>query len=698
MSRLGPLRSFSSAILPKHSNSTPPSPSPTQAQSSRIGNHISHVEKVRRKLEQHIREMDTDGLYQQFWRICQTESIENQKQIWSRSRLKQSSIYRMFNNPKKPVMTRASQPIVKVLYNPKSAGDDEKSSTASSIDKDPNTQNSSQYLLHFVSSSHPARLLQMHHYFETVLDIPAGSDARLALIVACCSYGDMFMAERLFRDFRSRAGEEMYGAMIRGWISKTNRRLEVPGSITEDQARLNKRRAARVNSALELFYEMQQRGIVPSFETYHTLTIGLATFKNDLEAAELMLQHMILRKGKPYVQVLHILLREYGRRGDFSSMMRIFSLYDEYGIRLKPISANLLLKAVFQLRDDQVRAILDHSAEQQPQQHHLTVSSSDKPQGVEDPLLQFRRRQIAHIRSSLSKQSKPDAFMFSTLIYGYGHLSGAQADLDQAIKDLQRSNIPMTTVLWTSIVMAYVGQHQLRQAETALDEALKWFKDQVLTKDNQDKTTTPTSTSSLSTRRGWKAEATAARQAILPIPRGVFHAVMVGMIESMDVAGMERTVARMMDLHDFCEKHEAAIRRQAEHSQGATVWRGSRQHEADEYTANILLLGYLMAKDVDKARRVAHQIAQHPSWETRRGHAGIEALKEYVFSQATKNTASVMQAIRGEDDEDAARTHHAREHDVNHANTEPIELDDDVEIDIEELTRQLRSTLREKIN
>ncbi|KAF9159454.1 hypothetical protein DFQ26_006510 [Actinomortierella ambigua] len=742
--RLVPVRLYSSAasssppfkvppIPPSPSTSISSSLSPSAASASLTGESliartkrpISHVEKIRRKLEQYLRARDPDSLYKEFWHICREESIENQKQIWSRARLKQSLIYRLFNAPGKPTMTRTSQPTIRVVYSTATTargdGVDSHDTSGSGLSdggqgsssvaaRNSNSSNStSEYMLHFVSSSHPARLLQIHRYFEEVLGIPAGSDARLALIVALCSQGDMLTAERFFRIYRRQAGEQMYGAMIRGWVSKTDKRLEVHGAATDDQLQmLSKRRSGRINSAMELFYEMQQCGITPSFETYHTLTVGLATYKNDLEAAELMLQHMILRKGKPYVQVLHILLREYGRRGDYEAMRRIWGLYSEYGLRLRPISGNVLLKAVFQLRDSQVQAMIDRSREERRSQQQQQQQSGDNGSDAEQSTLEFRRRQIAEICGSLSRRDRVDPVTFSTLIYGYGHLEGAQQDLDQVIQDLHASKVPMTTILWTSIVMARIGQRQLDRAETALGEALTWFKDQVLrtipqapwlleddgteatvtTAATTNATITTTTPSRKNQKLGWKAEVAKVRRLVLPIPRGVFHALMVGMVESHDVLGMERAAAKMMDLYEFCATHEDAVRRLAGYYSGGgnerTAWRGLGQQEADEYTANILLLGYLVGQETDKARKVAHHIKQHPSWETRRGHAGIEALKQHVFQQARKNEAQAMQQSEssregeGEEEEEAG------------------ELDDDVEIDVRSLTHRLRSTVEKE--
>ncbi|KAF9968945.1 hypothetical protein BGZ73_009005 [Actinomortierella ambigua] len=742
--------STTSSSLPSKTPAAHPSP-PRLDQppplTTRTKMPISHVEQVRRKLEHHLRARDPDSLYKQFWRICQEETVEDQKQIWSRTRLKQSLIYRLFNVPKKPTMTRvaAGQEIVHVVYTPpkgdKAANHHDTTTTVCSSGSRMNKDNSShhsKYVLRFVGSSHPARLLQMHHYFEDVLDIPAGSDARLALIVACCSHGDMFTAERLFRDFRSQASEEIYGAMIRGWVSRTDKRLEVQGVRTEDQWQMGTRRSARINSAMELFYEMQQRGIVPSFETYHTLTVGLATFKNDLEAAELMLQHMILRKGKPYVQVLHVLLREYGRRGDYEAMQRILGLYHEYGLPLKPVSATLLLKAVFQLRDSQVQAMIERDDRRSREIAHTTTgaekdamssssssnnSSSGTSHEASTTPLDFRRRQIANICGLLSKEGRMDPFVVSTLIYGYGHLAGAQQDLDQLVRSLLSSKTPMTTVLWTSIVMAHIGQRRLRRAEATLGKALKWYKDQVLQLLSQEpllakgdeiknaatvaSTTATTTTKPLrkNTKLGWKSEVAAIRRSILPIPRGVFHAVMVGMVESNDVFGMERIAAKMMDLSEFCAQHEDIVRRLAAYGKDRTAWQGQRQQEADEYTANILLLGYLVGKEIDKAKKVAYQIEQHPSWETRRGHAGIEALRQHVFQQARKSEMQLMREAGGREDAmsgDRTRSDDGVDADEKSHIEEVMaaegvdELDDDVEIDVQALTQQLRSTIEKE--
>jgi hypothetical protein len=124
--------------------------------------------------------------------------------------------------------------------------------------------------------------------------------------------------------------------------------------------------------------------------------------------------------------------------------------------------------------------------------------------------------------------------------------------------------------------------------------------------------------------------------------------------------------------------------------------------EADEYTATIMLLGYLSQQDFAKVDLIQQQIRAHPEWRSNSlfldRDENRQKLIDFVRHQSSREIAqrSLMQAEEG--DEDRRR---GSGYDSGSLGSDPKplsgdlegELDDDIEIDVTTLSAKLRGLM-----
>ncbi|KAF9141062.1 hypothetical protein BGX30_005537 [Mortierella sp. GBA39] len=735
---------------------------------SRRGQACSRIDGDRR-IDQLALNLEVDALYIQFWRICQTATVEEQRLIWSgnydrdptsssaastssnsigngprSAKSRQESLYRAFNSPAKPKSSsppRGQQDTLRIPYGkPSTTTKLSKKSSAASITMRTTT---STFTMRFLGQSHAKRLLQMHQYFEQVLGIPIGYNARIALLVAFSSRGDMITTLNLFRQWQQPSsfrgeqtdrggvggGKEMYSVVIRGLIGRNFQDSERRSFYVEDDptSGIRNQGVTQVYTALELFYDLLRQGGTPSFETYHSLIVGLSTFKNDMEAAELLLNHMIVKKKRPYVQVLHVMCREYARRKDFLAVERIFGMLKEYGIRPRAVTCNVMLRAIFQMSTLEALQYLGH------REPGLNLDAMAD---------QLKRQKVQHLREYMHENgTMPNDRTFSILCYGFGHMGSGFPDLQEVMVEMVQGPSAMkpSLVVLNSLLFAHLNHGKVRKAESILDQILQSFHpfedlSYAHTPRRRQQSESPfkkqasTSTNTTSTLKEETDLSDHNLQGIPMVPgKGAFHALMLAYVEQGDISSMERIVDKMIQAqHQQRDQHYQRRQLAARLSKSSKVrsWSSlpTLRHlkvdlEADEYTATIMLLGYLTRRDLVKVDLIQQQIRAHPDWRSSSlfldRDENRQELVDFVRHQSSKEIArrSLLQSATEEEDgdsgesgqrsviEDTETASTARTATTTTMTTKPLsgdlqgELDDDIEIDVTTLSAKLRGLM-----
>ncbi|KAF9294511.1 hypothetical protein BGZ88_003769 [Linnemannia elongata] len=745
---------------------------------------VSHIRNAQRRIDQLSLNLEVDALYIQFWRICQTATIEEQRQIWSgnydrdptssstastnsnsigngprSAKSRQESLYRAFNSPAKPKSLsppRGQQDTLRIPYGkPSTISKPSTKSSAASATTRPTT---STFTMHFLGQSHAKRLLQMHQYFEQVLGIPIGYNARIALLVAFSSRGDMITTLNLFRQWQRPSsirgtytdrggvggGKEMYSVVIRGLVGRNFQDSERRSFYVQDDptSGIRNQGVTQVYTALELFYDLLRQGGTPSFETYHSLIVGLSTFKNDMEAAELLLDHMIVKKKRPYVQVLHVMCREYARRKDFVAVERIFGMLKEYGIRPRAVTCNVMLRAIFQMSTLEALQYLGHTATTSGNSNSTPPPHRAPGLNLDAMADQLKRQKVQHLREYMHENgTMPNDRTFSILCYGFGHMRSGFPDLQEVMVEMVQGPSAMkpSLVVLNSLLFAHLIHGKIRKAESILDQILLSFHPfedflYAQTPRRRQQSESPfrkhASTSTITTGM-LKEEPNLSDHNLPRIPmvpgKGAFHALMLAYVEQGDISSMERIVDKMIQTqHQQRDQHyqrRQLAARLAKSSKGRS-WSSlpTLRHlkvdlEADEYTATIMLLGYLTRRDLVKADLIQQQIRAHPDWRSSSlfldRDENRQELINFVRHQSSKEIArrSLLQSATEEDDGDFVESgQRSVIEDIKAATgvgtatattttTKPLsgdlqgELDDDIEIDVTTLSAKLRGLM-----
>ncbi|KAF9303017.1 hypothetical protein BGZ74_004472 [Mortierella antarctica] len=543
------------------------------------------------------------------------------------------------------------------------------SSTSSTSTTHISTPSNQRFTLHYLEQSHRTRLLQMHQYFESVLGLTIGYYARIALLTAFSTAGDMITTTALFDSWRNqpiasgdtthsrvRVGKEMYSAVIRGLVGNHFQDTHYNPFRAARDARTSVRNSGttQVHAALELFYDLLRRGGTPTFETYHSLVVGMSVFKNDMEAAELLLDHMLVTKKRPYVQVLHVMIREYTRRREFRAAERLFDMLKEYRIRPKAVTCNMMLKAVFEMSPLEAQEYMGRKRQE---------------------VTAFKRTKVAKLLAYMRHNKvELDQVTYSTLIYGFGHFPRGEGypDMKRTMAELAQSRIEPNLAVLSSLLFAHLQQGKLTRAEVFLDQMVRLShqeqqdystsKSEDVRQDEFQQKPSPFARMSSQTNRHNYHEQQPSSLERAVLGKGPFHAIMLAQIEHGDVSGMERVLDKMMaaaeDNHKFLlTLTPAEVKR-----------RPVMDLKADEHTAKIMLLGYLTARDFAKAELVQAQINARPEW------AHLHQSLPLVLQDAPRpvlltDQDSVLGELEGE-------------------------LDDDIEIDVTTLSAKLRGLMK----
>lgn len=571
-----------------------------------------------------------------------------------------------------------------------------------------------QFMAH---ASHRSRLLQMHQYFESVLGLEIEYHARIALLVAFSTAGDMITVQQLFNDWRRSdkivGGKEMYSAVIRGLIGNNSLDLTprdggyeslhgwkgdasgMSTSATLSTATRNGR-LTQVYAALELFYDLLRRGGTPTFETYHSLVVGLAAFKNDMEAAELLLDHMLVTKKKPYVQVLHVMCREYTRQRNFAAAERIFDMLREYRIKPKALTCNVMLKAIFQTStQDALEYMADH--------HDAFLTRGLQGAGAlsdEHLVLQWRRRKVQTLRDYMQEtMTLPDNVTFSTLFYGYGFMKDGYPDLRATLAEMTliSSRVEPNLVVLNSLLFAHLNHGKLEIAESILDQILSMSSDYDPKLQLQSVNATAEQQRSPFhpfKRRDQKLTAPvkgpSAYRDPLPLfpPKGAFHALMLACVEHQDIEGMERILDKMIQ----AESRQHHFLQDAARNSKEVAFKPINL-DADEHTANIMLLGYVSQGSLEKAEMVQAQIQSRPDWKSRalfwKRESSRQELLAFVRQQGSQELIqqAIQESVGGEESPSAYQNNKT----LLGQGGGDMELDDDIEIDVTTLSAKLKS-------
>ncbi|KAF9289447.1 hypothetical protein BGZ68_009357 [Mortierella alpina] len=603
-----------------------------------------------------VKRLDINALYLEFWKICSTETIADQKLIWSTAshdrdwhHTRQESIYRVFNSlstPRHvsfPLLDHIQQednnttrtPILSTI-SISHRRDDDGDDTAKS--KGPGSSCPTVVNMKFITQSHAKRLLQIHHYFQDTLELPIGYLSRIALLVAFATRGDMITVHQLFRDWQrdrsSTGGKEMYSAVIRGLVGtnfQDSDRLQF--HVAKDhRTGIRNHGTTQIYAALDLFYELLRQGGTPTFETYHSLILGLAFFKNDMEAAELLLDHMIIKKKKPYVQVLHVMCREYARRRDFPAAERIFGMLKEYGIRPRALTCNIMLRAIFQMSTLETLQHLGHitpssaselSAQQSSDQNHLYQQQQQQQQQHEDletMASRLKRQKIQEIREYMHENDTvPDEVTFSTLVYGFGYMKDGYADLENTMKEMSRLQPPMepTLIILNSLLFANLNHGHVKKAEAILDRMLATQPPEpTLSPQRRQQLPSPFQNKPHQKAERQRRKQEKSRKTLPTVPgKGTFHALMLAHVERADIEGMERVLDKM--IHTSLQQSMTTTIAPTAAAKTQAPFSSSKVNlDADEYTANIMLLGYLSVRDFTKVDLIQRQIRARADWRS----------------------------------------------------------------------------------
>ncbi|KAF9985102.1 hypothetical protein BGZ65_011731 [Modicella reniformis] len=588
------------------------------------------------------------------------------------------------------------------------------------------------HTIRFIRESHAKRLLQMHQYFEQILELRIGYYSRIALLVAFSSRGDMITVRKLFSQWQEPqwkethrqeqdglhlGGKEMYSAVIRGLVGQNFRDSERRSYyITVDHMTGTKNNGiTQMYAALELFYDLLRKGGTPTFETYHSLVVGMAAFKNDLEAAELLLDHMIIKKRKPYVQVLHIMCREYVRRKDFARAERIFGMLQEYGIRPKALTCNLMLRAVFRTSSADALRYLGQTNNNIP-------DSIQGSEALEAMACQLKRQRIQEIREYMRENdTAPDQDTFSTLIYGYGHMEDGYPDLKGTMVEMSRehSQIEPNLIVLNSLLFAHLNHGKIKFAESILNQMLNSFHpaiDRVVVTNKRRTQQQPSpfrksmqeSKTEDKSKSDWKWQKWMVNEKLMMVPgKGTFHALMLAHVERGDIVGMERILDRMAQTRQQQQdqQYELEIRYQLMPRVLRRPLLTMVDLEADEHTANIMLLGYLKQRNFVKADIIQRQIQSRSDWKTsslfQDREENRQELIEFVRQQSSQ---VIVERSLLENDDDGEPPISSDSNNGSSRGTAAVfdplsgkvegELDDDIEIDVTTLSAKLRELMK----
>ncbi|KAF9026508.1 hypothetical protein BGZ52_006611 [Haplosporangium bisporale] len=531
----------------------------------------------------------------------------------------------------------------------------------------------SSFTLQHLNQSHRTRLLQMHQYFESVLGLPIGYYARIALLTAFSTAGDMITTTTLFDSWRHqpvtadttrriRVGKEMYSAVIRGLVGRNFQDAHYHPFRAARDVRTSVRNngTTQMHAALELFYDLVRRGGTPTFETYHSLIVGMSVFKNDMEAAELLLDHMLVTKKRPYVQVLHVMIREYTRRRDFRAAERIFGMLKEYRIKPKAITCNMMLKAAFDMSPLEAEDVMGR-----PKRHQDRALAGDA-------VTVFKRVKVQKLLAYMRHNKVDfDQATYSILIYGFGHFPRGEGypDMKRTMVELSQSQIEPNLAVLSSLLFAHLQQGKLNRAEVFLDQMVGLSRqeqqDYSMSKSDYAKEFQQRpSPFRILFQRKTHHEQQQQQQERAVLGKGPFHAIMLALIEHGDISGMERVLDKMMAAAEDNHKYLLTL------TPVEVKRRPVIDLKADEHTAKILLLGYLTARDFAKAELVQAQINARPEW------AHLHQASPLVLQDAATKPAvlltdqdSVLGELEGE-------------------------LDDNIEIDVTTLSAKLRGLMK----
>ncbi|KAF9575130.1 hypothetical protein EC968_004356 [Mortierella alpina] len=707
-----------------------------------------HILRTQRRIDHLVKRLDVNALYLEFWKICSTETIEDQRLIWSTAshdrdwhHTRQESIYRVFNSRSTPrhvsfpILDHAHQddgnatrkPIlstISVRHRCDGDGSDE-----NGVVQRKGSGSSQSTVLHmkFITQSHAKRLLQMHQYFQDTLELPIGYLSRIALLVAFASRGDMITVHNLFRgwqrDRSSTGGKEMYSAVIRGLVGTNFQDSDrLPFHVARDhRTGIRNHGTTQIYAALDLFYELLRQGGTPTFETYHSLILGLSTFKNDMEAAELLLDHMIIKKKKPYIQVLHVMCREYARRRDFPAAERIFGMLKEYGIRPRALTCNIMLRAVFQMSTLEALQHLgyitpssasDLSAQPSSERDHPHQQQQSQHEDLEATALQLKRQKIQEIRDYMRENDAvPDEVTFSTLGYGFGHMKDGYADLEDIMQEMSRLQPPMepTLIILNSLLFANLNHGQVKKAETILDRMLATQPLGPAAPQQRRQLPSPFQNKQYQKVERQSRKQEMARKCEPTVPgKGTFHALMLAFVERGDIEGMERVLDKMIHTNRQQSTITAAARTTTAKMQ-ASLPPNKVDLDADEYTANIMLLGYLSMRDFTKVDLIQSQIRARTDWRTSSlfwdRDEDRRELIEFLRQQSSREVVrrSLLEESDERKDGDPERDRsgsgssapHSKGAMASDSSSDPAEgeLDDDIEIDVTTLSAKLRGLM-----
>ncbi|KAG0253297.1 hypothetical protein BG011_006435 [Mortierella polycephala] len=711
------------------------------------------IRTIRNQINRLVKRLKIDALYLQFWKICNTESIEIQREIWGGIWAPdQESLYRVLNSlappkyPCPPLPSKFEHPtynfeqlpsVLTIQYQKNlSSGSIPGQTLERSTSESVSAKSSSQYTMRFVGQSHANRLLQMHQYFEQVLQIKITYYSRIALVVALATKGNMITVTRLFRQWQQAShsqddntaspttpsskteavlagggGKELYSAVIRGLIGRNyqdnqRRSFYVSKDFTTG---VRNQGMTQVYAAMELFYDLLRRGGTPTFEMYHSLVMGLAVFKNDMEASELLLDHMIMMKKKPYVQVLHIMCREYARRKDFASVERIFGMLQEYRIQPRALTCNIMLKAIFQMSTPEALQYLEQSG------YQLSLDQSQDDTNPEMMVQQLKRQKIRELREYMRHNSTPqDEATFSTLFYGYGHLREGYPDLKEAMIEMSKTQPPMkpSLIVLNSLLFAHLNHGRIKKAEAILDEMLQttlpvnappaWKgRYRLQSQSPFQKRDKDTFQADITTA----ANASETRSYFITPGKGSFHALMLAHVEQGDITGMERVLDKMIQAN-YRQQHQQQQKPHPHHRSNlrSVFWSMTLVDlEADEHTANIMLLGYLMQRDHARVDMIERQIQARPDWKSSSMFLSRDENRQVLIDLVKqKSSREVVQRSllesEEEDDLPARQTTVTTEetltdHPQSLGEDPEGELDDDFEIDVTTLSAKLRGLM-----
>ncbi|KAI8602565.1 hypothetical protein EDD21DRAFT_352643 [Dissophora ornata] len=714
------------------------------------GKSRKHIHGIRRRIGELVKDLEVDALYVEFWKICCTETLEDQRLIWSQGQRQvdidsdvrpQENLYRTFNTMAKPKQSVYPRPPLGRDHDmeqedslqriPQSRLNVRYGEVSTSTTSTPSAEASSRiFALHFLDQSHAQRLLQIHQYFEQVLNLKIDYYSRIALIVAFSTQGDMVTVQKIFRQWQQLAnrsqsstqqrqqqygpgtgGKEMYSAVIRGLVGRNfedparRRHFLPPQDPTASEFRNHG--ATQIYAALELFYELLRKGGTPTFETYHSLVVGMSTFKNDMEAAELLLDHMLIKKKKPYVQVLHVMCREYTRRREFPAAERIFGMLKEYGIRPKAMTCNLMIKAVFQMSNIEALQYLEQR----------TLSNNQGlPEDLNARARQLKREKIYELRQYMRETgTAPDESTFSILFYGFGHLEDGYPDLMKTMVEMsqEQPRIEPNLPILTSLFFANLNHGKVKTAESILNQTLSSTHSErdaaaIVGIKRKGQTASPfgeqrrLQDGEVGEDANEDEKVVKIYNKLVMVPgKGSFHALMLAYVEQGDITGMERVLDKMIQIRQQQQQQQQQF--QAQGGQNLQTRSGRLKTfkyrptiplvdlEADEYTANIMLLGYLKQRDLDKVDLIRKQILSRPDWKSSSlfwdREESRQQLTNFVREQSSK--AIVERSLLDSDGDLPLLSR-----DMSLGDNVEGELDDDIEIDVATLSAKLRDLMK----